>query len=110
MKIDKPTPGSTPAKTANVKTTGVQGKATGKTAGSGRAAGGGADQLTLTASSAMVRGLETELAGVDVTDTAKIEAVKAALADGSFTVNAEVVADRMIDEARQNLSRRPRSK
>ncbi|MDP2267157.1 MAG: flagellar biosynthesis anti-sigma factor FlgM, partial [Thiobacillus sp.] len=36
--------------------------------------------------------------------------VKAALADGSFAVNAEVVADRLIDHTKEALRNRPRKK
>lgn len=104
MKIDKRIP---PTSTGKVSAT--QGKGAGPRAGgAGKSAGG--DQLSITASSSMVRSLETELANIDVTDTAKIESVKAAIANGSYTVNAEAVADRMIDEAKQNLRKRPRKK
>jgi negative regulator of flagellin synthesis FlgM len=66
------------------------------------------DALTLTASSGKVRELEAQLASLDVTDSAKVEAVKAAIADGSFTVDAEIVADRLIDHTKQTLRKRPR--
>jgi negative regulator of flagellin synthesis FlgM len=54
--------------------------------------------------------LEAELASVDITDTRKIEAVKAALANGTFNVDAEVVADRLIDHTKETLRNRPRKK
>jgi negative regulator of flagellin synthesis FlgM len=57
-----------------------------------------------------VRALEAQLASVEVTDAGKVEAVKAALADGSFAVDAEVVADRLIDHTKQSLRKRPRKK
>ncbi|MEW6254138.1 MAG: flagellar biosynthesis anti-sigma factor FlgM, partial [Planctomycetota bacterium] len=53
---------------------------------------------------------EAQLAAIDVTDVGKIESVKAALADGSFTVDAEVVADRLIDHTKETLRKRPRKK
>lgn len=104
MKIDKRIPGTPPGKVSGTAT-----RATGGKAGPAGKAGAG-DQLALTSTSAMVRSLEADLTGMDVTDTAKIESVKAAIADGSYRVDAEVVADRMIDEAKQNLRRRPRKK
>lgn len=102
MKIDKRI---TPPAASKVSST--KGKGAGKTRAP---AGGSADSLALTDSSTKIRALETELASVDITNTGKIESVKAALADGSFTVDAEVVADRLIDHTKQALRKRPRKK
>ncbi len=102
MKIDKRI---TP--TAAPKVSGTKGKSGGKGATSAAASG---DSLTLTESSTRVRALEADLASVEVTDAGKVEAVKAALADGSFAVDAEVVADRLIDHTKQTLRKRPRKK
>ncbi len=102
MKIDKRI---TPAAT---KVSAAKGKGGGK--GTTTAAAGGGDSLTLTESSTRVRALEAQLASVEVTDAGKVEAVKAALADGSFAVDAEVVADRLIDHTKQSLRKRPRKK
>lgn len=102
MKIDKRV---TPTSTSKVSAT--KGKGAGKAS---TPAGGGGDALTLTESSTRVRALESQLASVEVTDTGKIEAVKAALADGSFSVDAEVVADRLIDHTKETLRKRPRKK
>jgi len=86
------------------------GAAKGKGAGKSASSAGSGDSLTLTESSTRIRALESQLAGVDVTDAGKVESVKAALADGSFTVDAEVVADRLIDHTQQTLRKRPRKK
>lgn len=102
MKIDKRITPPAASKASSVK-----GKGGGKAPS--QAAGGG-DALTLTESSNQVRALESQLASVDVTDVGKVESVKAALADGSFTVDAEVVADRLIDHTKQTLRKRPRKK
>lgn len=102
MKIDKRI---TPPSTTKVSAT--KGKGTGKAAETAAKAG---DSLTLTESSARVRTLEAELASVDITDAAKVEAVKAALANGTFAVDAEVVADRLIDHTKETLRKRPRKK
>lgn len=102
MKIDKRI---TPTSTSKVSAT--KGKGAGKAS---TPAGGSGDALTLTESSTRVRALESQLASVEVTDTGKIEAVKAALADGSFSVDAEVVADRLIDHTKETLRKRPRKK
>lgn len=100
MKIDKRI---TPPTASKVSAT--QGKETRKTAKPTAKAG---DALALTESSGKVRELEAQLASVDVADTAKVEAIKAAIADGTFTVDAEVVADRLIDQTKQTLRKRPR--
>ncbi len=102
MKIDKRIPAPTATKLGAAK-----GKATAK-AGSAPAPQG--DSLTLTESSTQVRMLEAELAQIDVTDTQKIASVKDALAKGTFEVNAEVVADRLIDHTKETLRKRPRKK
>ncbi len=102
MKIDKRI---TPP--AASKVSAAKGKGAGKA--STPSAGGG-DSLTLTDSSTRIRALESQLASVDVTDMGKVESVKSALADGSFTVDAEVVADRLIDHTKEALRKRPRKK
>lgn len=101
MKIDKRITPTAAAKASAVK--GKGGKSSAPTAGGG-------DSLTLTESSTHIRALETQLASVDVTDVGKVESVKAAIADGSFTVDAEVVADRLIDHTKEALRKRPRKK
>lgn len=101
MKIDKRITPPTAAKVSSAK---------GKTAGKAPASSTGSDSLTLTESSTRIRALETQLASVDVADAGKVESVKAALADGSFTVDAEVVADRLIDHTKEALRKRPRKK
>jgi negative regulator of flagellin synthesis FlgM len=102
VKIDKRI---TPPAAAKVSAT--KGKGVGKGPAPAPAAG---DSLTLTESSTRVRALETQLASVDVTDAGKIESVKSALANGTFAVDAEVVADRMIDQTKETLRKRPRKK
>jgi negative regulator of flagellin synthesis FlgM len=89
------------------KVTSAKGKAAGKASAP---AAGGSDSLTLTESSTRVRALEAELASVDVADAGKVETIKAALANGTFSVDAEVVADRLIDHTKESLRKRPRKK
>jgi negative regulator of flagellin synthesis FlgM len=102
VKIDKRI---TPPAAAKVSAT--KGKGVGKKPAP-TAAGG--DSLTLTESSSRLRTLETQLASVDVADAAKVESVKSALASGTFEVDAEVVADRLIDQTKETLRKRPRKK
>jgi negative regulator of flagellin synthesis FlgM len=101
VKIDKRITPPAAAKVSSAK---------GKAAGKAPASSAGSDSLSLTESSTRIRALESQLASVDVADAGKVEAVKAALADGTFTVDAEVVADRLIDHTKESLRKRPRKK
>jgi negative regulator of flagellin synthesis FlgM len=102
VKIDKRITPPAAAKVSSAK-----GKGAGKTPS---APAGSGDSLTLTESSSRIRSLESQLASVDVTDAGKVESVKAALANGTFSVDAEVVADRLIDHTKETLRKRPRKK
>lgn len=55
--------------------------------------------VTLSAQSQSIEG-----ANGDVIDTGKVEAMKSAIANGSFTVNAEAIADKLISNAREMLT------
>ena len=101
MKIDKRITPTVTSKTA------TRGKGADK---AGKTPAGGADKLTLTESSTRVRALEADLAKVDITDTAKIATVKDALSKGTFVVDAEVVADRLIEHTKETLRKRPQKK
>jgi negative regulator of flagellin synthesis FlgM len=92
---------------AAAKVSAAKGKGAGKAA---TPSAGGSDSLNLTESSTRIRSLESQLASVDVTDMGKVESVKAALANGTFNVDAEVVADRLIDHTKEALRKRPRKK
>jgi len=102
VKIDKRITPPTAAKVSATQGKGVDKKSAPATAGG--------DSLTLPESSTRIRALETQLASVDVADAGKVEAVKAALANGTFEVDAEVVADRLIDQTKETLRKRPRKK
>ncbi|MDI3381270.1 flagellar biosynthesis anti-sigma factor FlgM [Xenophilus aerolatus] len=54
--------------------------------------------------SAAARSLEVSAAGSGI-DEAKVAAVRAAIADGTFTVNAGAIADKMLSNAQEILSR-----
>lgn len=62
------------------------------------------DEVKLTGDSARMRELEARLAELAVTDPQRIEAIRQAIADGSFKVDEEAVADAMIQEILENLS------
>ena len=102
MKIDKRIPPTTVSKVSTTRA-----KGTDKT---GKTPSPGADSLTLTESTTRMRAMEAELAKVDIADAAKVESVKDALAKGTFTVDAEVVAERLIDHSKESLRKRPHKK
>jgi negative regulator of flagellin synthesis FlgM len=78
--------------------------------GAGKTAVPATDSLTLTESTTRMRAMEADLAKVDIADASKIKSVKDALAKGTFTVDAEVVADRLIDHSKESLRKRPHKK
>jgi negative regulator of flagellin synthesis FlgM len=66
------------------------------------------DEVELTATSERMRQLESELGGVDISDAAKVEAIRQAIADGKFKVDEEVVAEGLIQESIATIGRRSR--
>lgn len=65
------------------------------------------DDVRLTDTSAKMRELEAELARIDVADGGKIESVRQAIADGSFVVDEEAVAEGLIQESIDNITHHP---
>lgn len=63
-----------------------------------------APTVQLSALSARMREIETRLGETQVVDTARVEEIKQAIADGRFKVNAEVVADKLIDTVRELIN------
>lgn len=101
MKIETTVKSLPPGRSRDVKT--------GKASASAGAvqAGSVSDDVRLTSTSGKLRELEGQLAQVDVTDTGKIESVRQAIADGSFVVDEEVVAEGLIRESIDNITRHP---
>ena len=59
--------------------------------------------------STQVRGLEeAKRSDAAEIDTKKVAAIKASIADGSYTVNAESIADKLLSNAQDMLSRTSR--
>lgn len=65
------------------------------------------DNVKLTSTSGKLSELEAQLAGMDVTDSGKIEAVRQAIEDGSFVVDEEAVAEGLIQESIDNITHHP---
>lgn len=66
------------------------------------------DKLQVAASTSQLRELEAELAKLDISDAARIAAIKRAIENGTFEVNSVIVADRLIDTAKEAVRKRPR--
>ncbi|OYY93153.1 MAG: flagellar biosynthesis anti-sigma factor FlgM [Hydrogenophilales bacterium 28-61-23] len=66
------------------------------------------DDVKLTATSEKLLQLESELSNVDITDTAKIESIRQAIADGNFKVDEEAVAEGLIEETINTIGHRSR--
>lgn len=59
-------------------------------------AGGTTDQVSLTPTAQQLRGLEQQIADQPVVDSQKVNDVKEALANGSFEINPERIAAKMM--------------
>lgn len=59
------------------------------------------DAVSLTDTAAMMQEIQASLSQMPVVDTGKVEAIKAAIADGSYRVDAEVITDRLISFEKQ---------
>ena len=73
---------------------------------SGGRADSGATSSTvqLSALSARMREIESRLGETRVVDTARVEEIKQAIAEGRFKVNPDVVADKLIDTVRDLIN------
>ncbi len=69
-------------------------------------AGSVSDNVELTDTSSRMRELEAQLADIPPEDAGKVESVRQAIADGTFKVDEEVVAENMVRESIEQLSHR----
>ncbi len=69
---------------------------------------GNVDKLHIAASTSQLRELEAELDKLDISDAAKVAAIKRAIENGTFEVNSVLVAERLIDSAKEAVRKRPR--
>ncbi len=54
------------------------------------------DQLSLTGAARQLQGLENQIASAPVVDSKKVEAVRTAVENGTFTVHPERIAERLM--------------
>ena len=79
----------------NVESTAGLSTAAGKTAANA-GVGAAGDQVSLTASAALLQELEKEIAQLPVVDTGRVESVQRALATGTFQVDPARTADKLL--------------
>ena len=65
------------------------------------------DNVQLTDTSSRLRELEMQLSDVPMEDAGKVESIRQAIADGSFKVDEEAVAESMVRESIEQLRHRP---
>jgi negative regulator of flagellin synthesis FlgM len=65
------------------------------------------ETVTLSDLASRLQSLESEMAAGQPFDAARVEEIKQAIRDGRFKVNAEVVADRLIESMKELLARKP---
>lgn len=94
LKIDKPTTpvSTTPVSSGRANRAGAEAPAPAPTA---------QDSVNITTLSAQLQALEGKLSSIEVVDTARVQAIKDAIAEGRFKINPEVIADRLLDTARE---------
>lgn len=64
-------------------------------------------KITLSDLAGQLHRIEAEMGADAPYDAARVEEIKAAIREGRFKVNAEVVADRLIQSLRELLGQRP---
>ena len=68
----------------------------GPTSGETNTGGSTADSVSLTGEARQLQALETQIASQPVVDTQRVQAVRTAVEDGTFSINPERIADKMI--------------
>jgi negative regulator of flagellin synthesis FlgM len=77
----------------------------GREAGSAANSGAG-DRVELSPLSAQLQAIESSMAGTPVVDSARVAEIRQAIAEGRFKVNPDVVADHLLQTARELLRSR----
>jgi negative regulator of flagellin synthesis FlgM len=90
----------------------VAGSQTKKTSGPGKPAptGKSGDRTEIKTTTSQIQMAEAELAKVDIANSAKVSEVKQALDAGTFEVDSEVVADRLIETSKESIRKRSKRK
>lgn len=97
MKIDSGLKNISTGRTQEAKTAKVKGRP------EQQSRGGVSDNVALTSEATIMQSLEATLATLPDTDVAKVESVRQAISDGTFRVNEEVVAERLVEDTVESL-------
>jgi len=103
VKIDKP---SKPIPVSS------SGEGTSRASGKGKASTPPAPQqssstnVSLGSTAAQLQSMESSIASSPIVDAAKVAEIRQAISEGRFKVNSEVVADRLIETARDLIDSR----
>jgi len=62
---------------------------------------GGGPRIELSPLGAQLAGIEASLADLPVVDTQRVDEIKAAISEGRFKVNPDVIADRLLDTVKE---------
>jgi negative regulator of flagellin synthesis FlgM len=66
--------------------------------------GGAQDNVQLSSASTQMKALETSIGEASGFDAAKVEAIKLAISEGRYTINPDVIADKLISSTRELLA------
>ena len=61
-------------------------------------------EVTLSARSAQLKELETQLAAIPVVDRARVENIKQAIASGQYTINTDNIGEQLLDSVKDMLN------
>jgi negative regulator of flagellin synthesis FlgM len=67
---------------------------------------GGSEQVQLSPLSSQLQAIESSMADTPVVDSARVAEIRQAIAEGRFRVNPDVVADHLLQTARELLRSR----
>lgn len=70
------------------------------------AQGGSGEQVHLSPLSAQLQSIESAMADTPVVDSARVAEIRQAISEGRFKVNAEAVADHLVQTARELIHAR----
>ncbi len=94
--------------TSTTKATSLTGVSNGQAAKRPRASAAyaaGKDNVSISDKSSQLQALESAMNDTPEIDIGKIEAIKQAISDGSFSISAGRVADKMMDSAREMIAK-----
>ena len=103
MKIDGSTRTTPPA----AGTTGAPARGS-KAASQNSRNSAGQDNVTISSASSTIQALDSGISEASGLDAAKVEAIKLAISEGRFSINPEVIADKLIASARELILQQQR--